>query len=154
MHIRAAVIEDIEKILELEKQVFDIHFNARPDRIKKIPANYDRVKSIIESNDSKIFVAINDKDVLGYCTICIRSIKDHVMLHDMINIVIDDMCIDENQRNKGIGKFFFEEVKNFAKNTGAKNIELNVWEFNENAIKFYEKIGMKTITRKMEFKVE
>jgi len=36
MNIRNANITDIEKILILENQVFQIHLNSRPDWISKI----------------------------------------------------------------------------------------------------------------------
>lgn len=45
------------------------------------------------------------------------------------------------------------EAENLAKKLNCERIELNCWEFNETAIKFYEEIGMKTQRRIMEKKV-
>ena len=154
MIIRIANINDIDKILNFEDQIFELHFKARPDWIEKNPRNYEFKKSIIESNNSKILLAENSNDIIGLCIINIRETKDHHMYHDMINIEIENICIDEKYRQKGIAKRLFEEVKNFAKEKGAKFIELSVWEFNKNAIEFYEHLGMKTRIRKMELNVE
>lgn len=42
-----------------------------------------------------------------------------------------------------------EEVKKQAKENNYNKIELNCWEFNESAMKFYERIGLKTQRRIM-----
>ena len=154
MIIRTADLKDIEKILILEEQVFELHLKARPDWICKNPLNYDYIKSIIEGNNGKIFIAEKDHEIIGHCIVFKREIKDHHVLHNMLNIEIDDMCIDEKHRKKGIGKILFEEVKKFAKDNDAKFIELMVWEFNQNAKKFYEHLGMKTRINRMELKIK
>jgi len=154
MNIRTANIMDIEKIMILEEQVFEIHSKARPDWIGKKPKYYDHIKGIIEGNSGKIFIAENENTIIGHCIVFIREIKNHHIFHDMINIEIEDLCIDEKHRKKGIGKKILEEVKIFAKEKGAKFIELSVWEFNKNAKDFYEHLGMKTRINKMEFRIE
>ena len=153
MNIREANIMDIEKILELEKQVFEIHSKARPDWVKKFPLNYNYIKEIIEKNEGKIFVADIENKIIGHCIMKIRNIKNHPVMDDMINVEIDDMCIDQEYRRKGIGKKLFEEVEKYAKEIKAKNIELMVWEFNQEAKRFYEKLGMKTRISRMEYKI-
>jgi GNAT superfamily N-acetyltransferase len=154
MIVRTANVKDIEKILSLEEQVFESHLKARPDWVKKNPLNYDYIKSIIESINGKIFIAEVENIVVGHCIISIREIKNHHMMHDMTNIEIDDMCIDEEYRGKGIGRKLFEEVRIYAKEKGAAKIELMVWEFNKNAKYFYEHMGMKTRINRMELNVE
>ena len=154
MIIRIANINDIDKILELEDQIFELHFRARSDWIEKNPKNYEFKKGTIEGNNSKIFLAEENNEIIGFCIINIRETKNHHMYYDMINIEIENICIDEKYKQKGIGKKLFEEVKKIAKEKGAKFIELSVWEFNKNAIEFYEHLEMKTRIRKMELKVE
>ena len=154
MNIRTASITDIEKILFLGNQVFKIHSKARPDWIEKQPIHYDYLKNIIEENNKKIFIAEKNSEIIGYCIVCICEIKNHPIFHDMTNIEIEDLCVDENHRKKGVGKRLFEEVVIFAKNINAQFIELIVWEFNQNARKFYENMGMKIRINRMEYKVK
>jgi len=154
MIIRTANIKDIDKILSLDKQVFELHIKARPDWINKNPQNNDYIKNIIESKNGKIYVAENENEIIGYCIINICESKNHYIKHDMTNIEIENMGIDEKYRKKGIGKKLFEEVKKYAMEINAKFIELSVWEFNQNAKKFYEHMGMKTRINKMELKIE
>ena len=41
----------------------------------------------------------------------------------------------------------------FAKESGFDRIELNMWEFNEDAREFYDALGFKTYRRYMEMKI-
>jgi ribosomal protein S18 acetylase RimI-like enzyme len=152
--IRIANIGDIEKILVLEKQVYEIHSKARPDWINKFPLNYNYIEDLLQNNNNKIFLAEENGKIIGFCIINIRKIKEHHLFHDMKILEIDDICIDQKCRKRGIGKLFFEEAKRVAKEINAKFIELMVWEFNQDAIKFYEKMGMKTRIRRMEYQIE
>ena len=56
MIIRTAGIMDIDKILSLEDQVFELHARMHPDWIGKKPMNYDYLKSRIE--DKRIIICI------------------------------------------------------------------------------------------------
>ena len=47
----------------------------------------------------------------------------------------------------------FMFIKADAKLHGFDRIDLNMWEFNENALAFYEAMGMKTYRRYMELKL-
>ena len=155
MKIRFANIMDIEKILYLEEQLFQIHVKARPDWISKKSNNYESIKNIIEGNSGKIFVAEDNKyGIIGHCIIFINDKRNNKIYHDMINVEIDVLCVDENFRRKGIGKKLVEEVKIYAKSIDANFIEVFVWDFNQNAKIFYENLGMKTRISKMELKVE
>ena len=57
--------------------------------------------------------------------------------------------MSNESRRKGIGKLLIEEVKKQARENDYNKIELNCWEFNESAMKFYESIGFKTQRRIM-----
>ena len=151
MVIRIANEMDIEKIMVLEEQAFKLHSEARPDLIGKHTVN---IKGIIEDNNREIFVADNENEIIGFCIVSIVEIKDHFMYHDMTNIEIDDLCIDDKYRQKGVGKKLFEKVKIFGKEKGAQYITLTVWDFNKNAKNFYEHLGMKTRMSRMELKVQ
>lgn len=155
MNIRIANVADIEKILPLEEQIFGFHSKTRPDWIdnNKRPFNYEFMKDLIENNNAEIFIAEDDNKIIGHCIVSIREIKNHRMFHNMTNVEIEDLFVDEHYRKKGIGKKLFEEARVFAKEKGAKFIEFGVWEFNQNAIKFYEYIGMNKRLYRMELEL-
>ena len=63
-------------------------------------------------------------------------------------------CRDQQARGQHIGERLFEYVKNEAKRMGCYEVTLNVWAGNTSAEKFYEKMGMKTKERQMEYILE
>ncbi|WP_337755371.1 GNAT family N-acetyltransferase, partial [Gallintestinimicrobium sp.] len=54
-------------------------------------------------------------------------------------------------RGQHIGESLFEYVKQQAKELGCYEVTLNVWTGNTSAEHFYEKMGMKTKERQMEY---
>jgi GNAT superfamily N-acetyltransferase len=56
-------------------------------------------------------------------------------------VFLEDIIVTEEYRKYGIGKKLFDEVVKVAKEMGARRMEWQVLEWNEPAIKFYEKLN-------------
>ena len=146
MKVRRAENKDIEKILDLLIQVDMVHHNGRPDIFKGPVTKYDaeQLKDIIKDDNRPVFVCVDDNDkVLGHAFCMHQQIQDHKLLTDRKTLYIDDICVDETARGKGVGRMLYEYVKEYAIEKGFYNITLNVWECNPTAIKFYESMGLK-----------
>lgn len=142
--IRYAREKDIIKISELLSQVDIVHYNGRPD-IFKIGRKYseDELKELLQDKLRPILVSVDDKDeVMGYCFCIFQEQKSNAVLNDVKTLYIDDLCVDENLRGKGIGRKLYEAAVNLAKESGCYNLTLNVWSCNESALRFYEALGM------------
>ena len=152
--IRYAMEKDIEKIEDLLSQVDMVHHNGRPD-IFKIGNKYseEELKELLNNKQRPILVSVNESDeVIGYCFGIFQQHKDNSILTDIKTLYIDDLCVDEKFRGKGVGKELYEAALSLAKEKGCYNLTLNVWSCNESAMRFYEsmglipqKIGMETI---------
>ena len=154
--IRKAVKEDIDSLIELLKQIRKHHVTGRPDMFKGDLIKFDLadLKNILETPEKPAFVAVDTTDgkdiVVGYAICEIINYENHKVYNNFKSFYIDDICVDENYRNIGAGTLLFEKCKETAKENGCYCIDLNVWEFNQSAIKFYEKFGMTARSRKME----
>jgi len=73
------------------------------------------------------------------------------MQHNSYALFIDDLCVDKQARGQHIGESLFEYVKQQAKKLGCYEVTLNVWAGNTSTESFYEKMGMKTKERQMEY---
>ena len=145
MLIRKAKKEDIAGILNLLRQVLDVHAAIRPDIFKPNTTKYtdEELYYIVTNPLTPVFVAVDEEEsVLGHC-FCkfIRYSKDNV-LTDIKTLYIDDICVDRNEREKGIAKALYTYTKEFAKSENCYNITLNVWEGNDSAIAFYRSMGL------------
>ncbi|WP_216596538.1 GNAT family N-acetyltransferase [Leptotrichia sp. oral taxon 212] len=143
--IRRAIISDIPGLNELLHQVHKVHADKRPDLFKegKKKYNEEELKKIINNYREPVFVAVDEKkNLLGH-VFCIFKENKKESLADIVTLFVDDLCVSEKARGKGIGAKLYEYVVNFALKNGCYNVTLDVWSCNEQAIKFYEKCGMK-----------
>ncbi len=144
MQIRRAEARDAECINRLLYQVAKIHAEGRPDLFKEAMKKYTDAEllEIIRCDVTPIFVAEEDGLVLGYAFCVYQRTENSLLLQDKKTLYIDDICVDEGARGKGVGSRLYEYVSAFAKEQGFDDITLNVWAFNEGAYQFYEKCGM------------
>ena len=152
MIVRRAEERDIPKIIDLLMQVLNIHAEGRPDLFIPNTTKYtaDELKVMIRDDNAPIFVADEEGEVLGYAfTVMQRRLHDNNMT-DIKTLFIDDLCVDENARGKHVGRQIFEYVKEYAKAENVYHITLNVWSFNDPAIGFYEKAGLRPMETVME----
>ena len=156
MIIRRAEEKDINEILRLLRQVLEVHANIRPDLFISGTTKYtkEELEKIIKDENRPIFVAVEDDKMQGYVFCEVDDFPKRNAMVAYKSLYIDDLCVDESEREKNIGKQLFEYTKNFAKEIGCKEITLNVWEGNEAAQAFYEKMGLKPKYHNMEYKLE
>lgn len=145
MEIRKAKKEDIKALDHLLYQVQSIHHQGRPDIFKIGQKKYtdSELLDIINNPQTPVFVAVFNQEVVGYAFCIFQQHISHNILTDIKTLYIDDLCVDENIRGQHIGKAIYEHVLNFAKENGCYNVTLNVWTLNDDAMKFYEKCGLK-----------
>lgn len=154
MRIRKAENKDISRLTELLQQVLELHAKIRPDVFISGTTKYtqDELEEIIKDDKSPIYVAVDDGDeVMGYA-FC--QIKEQPFSNNMVpfkSMFIDDLCVDESRRGQHVGEALFEYVKDRARELGCYEVTLNVWAGNDGAERFYEKMGMKTKERQMEY---
>lgn len=154
MTIRKAQEKDISRIIELLGHVLQIHAEIRPDIFIPDTTKYteQELAALLKDEKKPIYVAVNEEDVcMGYA-FC--QMKEQPFSNNMVqfqSLFIDDLCVDRFARGQHIGESLFDYVKQEAKRMGCYEVTLNVWAGNTSAEKFYEKMGMKTKERQLEY---
>lgn len=154
MFIRRALPKDIPEILRLLYQVNNVHADIRPDLFIHDKTKYtaDELGLIVKSDMTPVFVCFEDEnsnELLGYC-FAIYEVKTGHSQTDVKTLYLDDICVDEKARNKGVGRSIYQYVRAYAKRNEVYNITLNVWEHNDSAKAFYEAMGLKVLKYGME----
>ncbi|WP_456270936.1 GNAT family N-acetyltransferase [Bacillus sp. AK031] len=152
MHIiREATKSDYEVVHKIQKQVHEFHTNERPDhyRMADITLDKEYFNSLIDGENTKVFLFEKDQPI-AYTILTIKNTEERPILIPKKVVYMDDFGVDVKYRGKGLGKEFFGKIVDFAKKIEASSLELGVWEFNEDAIKFYESMNLKTKMRRME----
>ena len=144
MNIRPAKARDIPAIIDLLRQVGQVHRNIRPDIFRDGAQKYDEaaLAELLNNPTRPIFVAEEDR-VLGYCFCILQEVAGDPVLADRRSLYIDDLCVLESCRGKHIGTAIYQEILRYAKYRGCYNVTLNVWCCNPGAMAFYESLGMK-----------
>lgn len=142
MIIEIPKITDYIEINNLAKQVHRIHVKWRPDLYLDIDEviKKEDLKEKIQSNE--IIVAKMQNNIVGYVTFNIQE-KNNPIMRYRKQLQIEAICVDENNRCKGIGTELLKHLKNIAKEKNCTDMYLTVNEENINAIKLYEKFGFK-----------
>ena len=150
--IRPAVKEDHPAITTIGFETQQIHAEAYPGifrhGVSGIPFEY--FTRTVEGEDTTVFVAQVEQQVVGYVFLNVHDAPPYGYLMPRRVVEISDIAVLRAYNNKGIGHQLFAASVAWAKARGATDLELQVWEFNKNAIAFYERLGMAPINRTMQ----
>ena len=155
MTIRLAREEELLRINELRKQVNDLHVAGKPDVFKPgFPEELqDFIHVIWNDPERDIVVAEVDDTVCGFAVLHHINRPENPFMKERDFLDIDEFCVDEAFRRQGIATALIRFIKDYAKEKGFHRIELNMWEFNQDALAFYEAAGFSTFRRYMEMYV-
>ena len=152
MLIRFAKEEDLGRVNELRRQVNDLHVEGKPDVFKP---GFDEelqnfVHVIMEDPEQEIVVAEIDGKLCGMAVLHHINKAPTPFMYERDFLDIDEFCVDKDHRRQGVASAMISFIRDYAKEKGFNRIELNMWEFNEEALAFYEAAGFKTFRRYME----
>lgn len=154
-NVRFAREDELERVNAIRRQVNELHVTGRPDVFKDgFPDELrDYIYEIWKDPDKGIVVAEKDGEIGGF------AVLDHVtkpetpfmFVRDYLDV--DEFGVDERFRRQGAASEMIRFIRDYARERGFKKIELNMWEFNEGALAFYEAAGFTTYRRYMEMKL-
>ena len=143
--VREANNNDIKKIneifIEMNNYINKIRTSNNLEVIDEFkdgyPSNF--LEDYLKDNNKRILVADSNNVVIGYLSL--ELYKDDNYSY------IDDFCIEEKYRRKGIGSSLIDESIKITKNYKINNVRLHVFSFNKNAFNLYKKYEFKEISK-------
>lgn len=130
---RLATKQDMPRVLELIKEL--AVYEKEPDAVE---VTVDMLESDGFGEHPKFtcFVVEVDGKVEGMALVYMRySTWKGEVLH------LEDLIVSQSQRGKNLGTKLLDQVVKYGKDLGVKRINWEVLDWNEPAIKFYEKKG-------------
>ena len=140
---REATTSDLSTICVLGQVVNLFHHEAWPQIFS--PAS-DPQRDVsywsrsIETENSTTFVAEKAGEIVGFVTVSVTA-ENLSLLQPMCFARVGSVCVAEVYRGQGIGRELMAQVELWATANGAADIRLNVWAFNEPALRLYEELG-------------
>ncbi len=136
----------------LARQVHGLHVQWRPD-LYEMPEELfpeELFRTLIQNRE--LYVAKLSGTVIGYALLRIRVSEGPGKICRKI-LLIDQIAVDEEFQNQGLGTQIMEEVHALAKAFGCTDLQLNVYPQNDGAVSFYQKCGFTIRTIEMQRKI-
>lgn len=134
---------DTHILAELTSYIQRLHHEAIPERFKPVPDDLSDFAAFFEKRLETGFgyIAEVDHTPVGMVLFDMREIEENPYVHSHIYMHIDQMGVKPAYRGQGIGQELMKKAIAYANKHGAVHIALNVWDFNDGAVNFYETMG-------------
>ncbi len=140
--IRLAHIDDLESLNQLMFKLHDYHHVEQPKHIKSA-LEIEQVKSIasyLDNPECLVYVAVEDERIIGFITghFCelVSIISKPVLMGS-----VDELYILPEKRKTKVASELMSKLEDMFEDFGVKRIFVEVWNFNQSAISFYQNAG-------------
>ena len=142
MRIRTMLPEDFPAVSAMMDDLHALHVAGRPDLYVPMSPIYPENVYLekLDSPDMLCLLAEEDGAPAGLCFVEMRK---RTCMRNIPSAYVDDMYVAPAFRRRGVATALFREAEALAKAKGAVRLDLMVWNFNENALAFYQSLGMK-----------
>lgn len=148
MNLRKAVIHDIDKILLLCKEQFQVMADLQPYLNQDGEQDKMFIESIITDTNSDIFVAEEADEIIGFISVFEKEASDFSFRVKRRYAYVMDIIVTKDFRGNGIATELMLMAKNWALEKGLEYIELTVLA-NNSAKAFYKKFGFEDTVHTM-----
>jgi diamine N-acetyltransferase len=154
MQIRArvATLADYQSICDLFNQVDQLHRDNLPRIFRPFTGpvrEIEYIESLLTDDQTLLLPAEIEGEIAAVVLAQVFQTRDLPVLVQRRFVVVDTLVIDALYRRQGVGRRLMQEVEGWGIKKGASTIELNVYEFNREAIEFYQSSGYQTLLRRM-----
>lgn len=140
---REAVADDLPGICALGEEVNVLHHEAWPEvfTARGDPARHAEhwLKSIA-AEQATTFVAEEPGQLVGFVAVAI-IVDRHSLLQANPYGRVGSLSVAASHRGQGIGRELMSLAERWVRGRGVQDIRLNVWAFNEAALRLYEELG-------------
>lgn len=151
VQIRHATLQDYPAIAPIAYESQELHAQGQPTIFRSNTPGFSEeyLRHLIEDKPSDAYVAEEDGHIVGYVFLHVHQQSFLDFFHPQTVALISDIAVTAPVRRQGVGHLLFEASLQWARERHADRIELTVWEFNTEAIAFYERHSMQTLNRTM-----
>ncbi len=155
--IRPAHAGDVEAVCDIYYEFHQFHVGGVPTHLRSLGAreHWDRshlvaaLGGILQAADAEIFVAEVSGALAGLIEVYVRHDPDETTLVRHRYAELQSLMVLPPFRRIGIGTRLVEVAQQWARDQGATEMRLSLWEFNAAAREFYAALGFRTLKRRM-----
>ncbi|WJH32693.1 GNAT family N-acetyltransferase [Paenibacillus sp. CC-CFT747] len=137
-------VDDLGLLQEISIETFKETFGNKnsPETMKAYlekAFNLPQLEKEVSRASSEFYFLYANEEMAGYLKINTDDAQSEAMGRDSLEI--ERIYIREKHHKQGLGKDLINKAIEIAKERNKERIWLGVWEKNENAIRFYKKMG-------------
>jgi GNAT superfamily N-acetyltransferase len=147
---------DFEALTALLKPLDDMHHEALPHLYRPVDGpvrSRDFFLAQIAREDVFWRVACDGDVAIGFVSAIVMSRPDRPPHAPGRFARIDDVMVQASARRRGVGRRLIAAALEWARAAGVEDVELNVFEFNAEALAFYERLGFATLMRRLSLRL-
>lgn len=149
LSIRKAVKEDLPALRGLYRALEEDGVRYQPEHFVIGERTDEFFQTIFDNDHEDILVADIGGEAVGFVHCVILQQKKVSCLKPQSVVYLQDLCVREDMRDKGIGTVLIRASKDYGKEKGVDFIRTQVFPGNVDGMRFYERNGfsemMKTI---------
>jgi diamine N-acetyltransferase len=144
INIKKCTLEDLSILQEVSYETFNETFKEQnsPENMKAYlerAFNLKQLEKELFNTSSQFFLVYFNHEVAGYLKVNTNDAQSEEMGDESLEI--ERIYIKSNFQKHGLGKHLLNKAIEIAMEHNKKKIWLGVWEKNEHAISFYQKMG-------------
>ena len=147
--VRLARPEDLVALAHLLDEIVAFHHGEDPTQFREPAAveHYHYLEERLQDPDAAVFVAEDQGDLAGIAITVIREAPP--LLNPNRFVLLENLAVATKFRRTGVGRKLVDAAVLWTRARDMQELDLNVYEFNHSAIRFYEAIGFRTVSRRM-----
>lgn len=144
IQLKKCTVEDLGTLQEISIETFSETFKNQnsPENMEAYLAkafNFKQLEKEILNGSSEFYFVYSNQEIAGYLKVNTNDAQSEKMGDDSLEI--ERIYIRRKFHKQGLGKLLINKAIEMAATRNKEKIWLGVWEKNENAISFYEKMG-------------
>lgn len=153
--VRPVEAEELLRVNEIRAYVNQVHVQGRPDIFRPgfCKELEQHLYDVMQRPNWNVFVAVLDGEICGFATVeyLEKPESPYNLARKMYHV--EEFGVHPAFHRRGAATALMEYMKQDAVERGFTKLELDMWEFNEGALAFYESVGFTTYRRYMELKL-
>jgi len=150
--IREATEQDYEALSNIFTEADAMHSRALPHIFtspKGLARSKELISDIIADENGALFVAEHSEQIIGLIHVLIRESADISLMIKRRYAYIGSVAVAKEFRGSAVGKALMKKAEQWAIQKGVPQFELNVWDFNQGAKAFFQRLGYTTLRHGM-----
>jgi GNAT superfamily N-acetyltransferase len=150
--IRRAAPGDYEAICEMAELMDAPQRDALPDRFRK-PSGptrlRDRTEKLMSDPDTFLVVAELENRVVGVANTGLLRMGDHPQKRPITSLLVRGIVVRPELRRQRIATALVEKAIEWARTSGATEVQANVYDFNRPAAAFFSSLGLAPLSHRL-----